>query len=89
MMNIIRPSADLRNKYAELSKQAKEEQKPIYITVNGRGDTVLLNQAVYEKQVAELELLRMLAEADNDVIHNRLVDASTAFDEVKNLLKKR
>ncbi len=88
-MNIIRPSADLRNKYAELSKQAKEEQKPIYITVNGRGDTVLLNQAVYEKQVAELELLRMLAEADNDVIHNRLVDASTAFDEVKNLLKKR
>lgn len=89
MMNIIRPSADLRNKYAELSKQAKEEQKPIYITVNGRGDTVLLNHAVYEKQVAELELLRMLAEADNDVIHNRLVDASTAFDEVKNLLKKR
>jgi len=88
-MNIIRPSADLRNKYAELSKQAKEEQKPIYITVNGRGDTVLLNQAVYEKQVAELELLRMLAEADNDVIHNRLVDASSAFDEVKNLLKKR
>lgn len=88
-MNSIRPSADLRNQYAELSKQAKEAQKPIYITVNGRGDTVLLNQAVYEKQVAELELLRMLAEADHDIIHNRLVDASTAFDEVENLLKRR
>ena len=32
-----------------------KEEKAIYITVNGRGDTVLLNQTLYEKQMAELE----------------------------------
>ena len=87
-MNIIRPSADLRNKYSELSKQAKEEQRPIYITVNGRGDTVLINQAVYDRQMAELELLRLLAEAEQDVQFGQLVEMNQAFDAVKKALLK-
>jgi prevent-host-death family protein len=87
-MNIIRPSADLRNKYGEVSKQAKEEQKPIYITVNGRGDTVLINQTVYERQLAELELLRLLAEADNDVLRGDIVDAKSVFEEINKTFNK-
>lgn len=82
IMSIIRPSADLRNKYAELSRQASEEQQPIYITVNGRGDTVLINQAVYERQMAELDLLRQLAEAEADVSFRRIVDAKSVFDDL-------
>ena len=46
-MEIIRPSADLRNRYAEISKTCRETRKPVYITVNGRGDTVLLGLAEY------------------------------------------
>jgi len=80
---IIRPSADLRNKYAELSRQAREEQQPIYITVNGRGDTVLIHQAVYERQMAELDLLRQLAKAEADASSNRVVDAKSVFDDLK------
>ena len=38
----IRPSADLRNHYAEISKQCKENKEAVIITVNGRGDTVAL-----------------------------------------------
>lgn len=33
----IRPSADLRNHYAEISKQCKEYKEAVIITVNGRG----------------------------------------------------
>lgn len=51
-MKIIISSSDLCSKYSELSKLARDEQKAIYITVNGRGDTVLLNQTVYESQLA-------------------------------------
>lgn len=61
-MKNIRPSSDIRNHYQEISKQAKSERKPIYITVNGVGDTVILNHQVYEELEAELELLRLLAE---------------------------
>lgn len=32
----IRPSADLRNHYAEISKQCKEDKEAVIITVNGR-----------------------------------------------------
>ncbi|MBG0762233.1 type II toxin-antitoxin system Phd/YefM family antitoxin [Acholeplasma laidlawii] len=87
-MNIIRPSADLRNKYAEISKQGKDEQKPIYITVNGRNDTVLINQTVYEQQMEELELLKMLAEAESDVNRGDVIEIEEAFKTVKSQLNK-
>ena len=32
----IRPSADLRNHYNEISKQCREENEAVIITVNGR-----------------------------------------------------
>ena len=86
-MKIIIPSSDLRNKYNEVSKLTLEEQKPIYITVNGRGDTVLINQTVYERQLAELELLRLLAEAEDSVNKGDVIDAKTAFDKIRKELK--
>ena len=46
-MEAIRPSSDLRNKYQEISALARETKEPVYITVNGREDTVLLNHALY------------------------------------------
>lgn len=86
-MKIIIPSSDLRNKYNEISKLTLKEQKPIYITVNGRGDTVLINQTVYERQLAELELLRLLAEAEDSVNKGDVIDAKSAFDKIRKELK--
>ena len=40
---VIRPSADLRNHYNEISKQCREDNEAVIITVNGRGDTVSLS----------------------------------------------
>ena len=36
----LRPSADLRNHYNEVSRQCRENKEAVIITVNGRGDTV-------------------------------------------------
>lgn len=82
-MQNIRPSADLRNHYRELSKLTRDEKKPIYITLNGRGDTVLINQSVYESQMAELELLKKLSESEEDIQNNRVFDADSVFKELK------
>lgn len=81
-MKTIRPSSDIRNHYQEISKQAKTERKPIYITVNGVGDTVLLNQEVYEELEAELELLRLLAEGEADLLKGKLHDGKEVFDSL-------
>ncbi len=51
-----------------ISKQCREERTPVIITVNGRGDTAVLGLQDYYQMKAELELLRTLAEAEEDVI---------------------
>ena len=38
----IRPSADLRNRYKEISELCKTTGQPVYITVNGREDTAII-----------------------------------------------
>ena len=52
-MAIIRPCADLRNNYNEISKLCHQTDKPIYITKNGYNDLVLLSNESYEKLAEE------------------------------------
>lgn len=87
-MSKIRPSADLRNKYNELATYCKESNEAVYITVNGRDDTVLLSVAEYNQMVAELTLLRELAEAEADVKNNRLSEFN-GFDDLRKKILER
>ena len=47
-MALIRPCADLRNNYNEISKICHETKQPVYITKNGYNDLVLLSNEAYE-----------------------------------------
>lgn len=85
----IRPSADLRNHYSEISRQCRESREPVIITVNGRGDTAILGLEEYERLIAELKLLRMLAESEEDVSNNRVKPAEDVFAELKADLEAR
>ena len=67
MEEMIRPSADLRNHYAEISRTCRQTRQPVVITVNGRGDTAVLSLQDYRQMQAELELLRALADSEADV----------------------
>lgn len=82
-MESIRPSADLRNHYSDISKVCKETKQPVYITVNGRGDTVLMGITQYEQMKAELELLRMLAESEEDVRMGRVAPIEDMFNAIR------
>jgi prevent-host-death family protein len=86
-MERIRPSADLRNHYAEISRLCRESRQPVYITVNGHGDTVLIGLAEYEQMRAELELLRTLADAEEDVRANRVAPVEDTFRELRAALQ--
>lgn len=89
METIIRPSSDLRNHYSEISKQCREERTPVIITVNGRGDTAVLGLQDYYQMKSELELLRTLAEAENDVAHGRTAPMQDTFDDIRKALQER
>ena len=88
-MELIRPSADLRNHYSEISKTCRESRQPVYITVNGRGDTVLMGMTDYQQMQAELELLRTLADAEEDVRAGRVAPIENTFRDIRSRLLAR
>ncbi|MBR4707666.1 MAG: type II toxin-antitoxin system Phd/YefM family antitoxin [Pseudobutyrivibrio sp.] len=84
----IRPSADLRNHYNEISKLCREGNEAVIITVNGRGDTVSLCYEEYMRMKARIELLEVLAEADEDVKNGRVAPMKDTFDDLRSMLKE-
>ena len=84
----IRPSADLRNHYNEISKQCKENKEAVIITVNGSGDTVALSYEEYKYMKARIELLEVLAEAEDDVKNGRVAPITETFDDLRKMLQE-
>lgn len=84
----IRPSADLRNHYNEISKQCREDKEAVIITVNGRGDTVSLSYEEYKRMKSRIELLEILTEAEDDVKNGRVAPISDTFQDLRNILKE-
>ena len=83
----IRPSADLRNHYNEISKQCREEREAVIITVNGRGDTVSLGYEEYNRMKARIELLEILAEAEEDISAGRVAPIENTFLNLRYSIK--
>ena len=84
----IRPSADLRNHYNEISKQCKENKEAVIITVNGRGDTVSLSFEEYKNRNARLEWVVVLGAAEDDVKNGRVAPISDTFDDLRKMFQE-
>lgn len=86
-MALIRPCADLRNNYNEISKICHETKEPMYITKNGTNDLVVLSDEAYE------EIVKVKNETEEERI-NRLISEKfdkqyTTFEEFqKDVYKK-
>ena len=53
-MAVIRPCADLRNNYNEISKICHQTKKPVFITKNGYNDLVVLSNESYENLTTKI-----------------------------------
>ncbi len=84
----IRPSADLRNHYSEISRQCKEGREAVIITVNGRGDTVSVSYEEYQNMKARIELLELLAQGEDDVKNGRIAPVTETFDDLRKILQE-
>ena len=88
-MPTIRPSADLRNNYNEISEFCHKYYEPVYITKNGRGDLAVLSIEAYEKLCGKYELYGLLnegfeAEKDGRVrpFRDAMTDIRKSLDDV-------
>ena len=61
-MPTIRPSADLRNNYNEISELCHKYPEPVFITKNGAGDLAVMSIETYELLAGKLELYSLINE---------------------------
>ena len=85
----IRPSADLRNHYSEISRQCRENNEAVIITVNGRGDTVSLSYEEYKRMKSRIELLEILSAVEDDVKNGRVEPIENTFQDLRQILKEK
>jgi len=61
-MPTIRPSADLRNSYNEISAFCHDYPEPVFITKNGTGDLAVMSIETYELLAGKSELYSLINE---------------------------
>ena len=88
LQETIRPSADLRNHYSEISRQCREGKEAVIITVNGRGYTVSLSYEEYKNMKSRIELLEILTEAEDDVKNGRVAPISDTISDLRAMLQE-
>ena len=71
-MAAIRPSADLRNKYNEISQFCKNSKEPVFITKNGRGDLAVMSMELYRRLAGRAELYKLIDEGLDDIKNGRV-----------------
>ena len=82
-MPVIRPIRDLQNT-TKISQFVKSVNEPVFITKNGVNDMVLMNDAVYERIMAQNEIYRKLAEAEAEVAAGEpLLNANEVLKELR------
>lgn len=80
-MALIRPCADLRNNYNEISRICHETKKPIYITKNGANDLVILSDKAYEDIIKDKE--ETLEEKVDRLVAEKFEKHYDTFEEFK------
>lgn len=85
-MPIIKPSSDLRNHFNQISDLCHSEGQPVFITKNGKSDLVVMSNALYEKQMAQMELYQKINEAE---LEARTNDRRIAHKDMMKKLKAR
>ncbi len=83
-MPSIRPSSDLRNKYNEISEFCHDNNEPVYITKNGKGDLAVMSIETFEQLAGKFELYKILDKGLDDIKNNRINAATDFFDELEN-----
>jgi prevent-host-death family protein len=84
----IRPSADLRNKYSEISDFCHKHTEPVFITKNGQGDLAVMSIETYEMIIGKLDLYKRIEDGLDDIVKNQLRDSESVFTSLKSKFSK-
>ena len=84
-MALIRPCADLRNNYNEISTICHQTKKPVYITKNGTGDLAVMSIELYEFLIDRYELYKELEKGMKSIRNGEVFSEDEVFEEIDKL----
>jgi len=87
-MPAIRPSADLRNNYNEISELCHEYSEPVFITKNGTGDLAVMSIETYEALAGRLKLYTLIDEGLTQVKEGRVKPMKGTIKSIREKIKK-
>ena len=82
-MPAIRKSADLRNKYGEISEFCHTYREPVFITKNGQGDLAVMGIETYEEMNGRLELYKKILTGLNQIENGETVSEEKVMRKIK------
>lgn len=85
----IKPVSYLKLHSADLLNQVNETQRPVIITQNGEPRAVIQDADSYETMRNALGLLKLLAQAENDLRQGDSLLQTQVFDDIEKLLVEK
>jgi len=82
-MPTIRPSADLRNNYNEISELCHNYLEPIFITKNGVGDLAVMSMETFELMSGKMELYSLIDEGLDQVKNGKIKPMGESIKSIR------
>ena len=70
-MQRIRPVSDLRNNFAEITRDVQASKEPVFLTKNGAGSLVVMSMESYENGLYESQVYDALREAELQAMESK------------------
>lgn len=87
-MPVIKPSAELRNNYNEISNFCHTYPEPVFITKNGKGDLAVMSIEAYEEMNSRFELYGLIKEGIDDIAEGNTRPFSEAMSSIRSKRKR-
>ena len=82
-MPVIRKSADLRNKYGEISTFCHKYKEPVFITKNGQGDLAVMSIEAYEELASRYELYDAINIGLDQINKGEIIPGQEMMNKIK------
>jgi prevent-host-death family protein len=79
----IRSVSELKRDTKKIFRHLHETGRPVVVTVKGKPGVVLLDAAVYERRLAEINLSRLLSEGEEDIRRGKVRPAREAIKDIR------
>ncbi len=83
----VKTVSELKKRLRAVIEHIRKTGRPVVVTVNGKPDAVLIDVETYERKLKALNLVGLLAEAEENIRRGRTRSASAFLKEFKRAKK--